>query len=108
MLLPVKYLSRVPKKDANGDKIPHPVHDNEYVMEERELEEAIDVQRIKGTRPFHGQKYETKKPIVVVYLYPDSYKDKAKELHVLAEYEEFVTQVNELKSRTREKEKAAT
>ena len=106
MLLPITYISRIPKKDENGNKIPHPVEDGEYVMDERELEEAIDVDRIKAVRPFHGKKYQTKKPITVVYLKPDSFKEKAKEMHVLAEYKDFVTQVNEFKCGIREEEKA--
>lgn len=100
MLLQVRYVNRV-KGSA-----PDPFNEGKFIDQDKVLEEAIDVRRVKAARPFHGNKHEIKEPIVVVYLYPDNPKDRAKELHVLSDYETFVKNVNVLKGRTRQEEKA--
>lgn len=96
MLLDVKYVTKA-KTDA-----PDPFNDGKKVMEDKVLTEAIDVWRIKAMRPFHGQKYNVGS-VTVVYLKPDSEKEKPREIHVIGEYKEILAEVNELRSRTREK-----
>ena len=109
MLLKVEYMTHAIVKDAHGNKTPHPIDEGKHLTEEKRLKEAIDVFRIKAIRPFHGNRYKTVSgaKMICVYLKPDTFKDKARELHVVADYDGFVETVNGLKSRAREEEETA-
>lgn len=106
MLLKVKYISTSPIRNSRGHAAPHPIEEGQQVKDEKILDEAIDVDRIKGIRPFHGNRYSKHGKVAVVYLKPDTFKEKAKEMHVLADWEELTEKVNELKAGARKEEKA--
>lgn len=117
MLLPVRKIDNTPEKDSHGAIKTNPA-DGKTLMGLKILEEAIDVNLIKGMRPFHksGGKYaKVDEDITVVYLRSgdkiyekirdkeiekDSERERVFEIHIIGNYEELVNQVNELRQKS--------
>ena len=118
MLIEIQKIRRVAVRDDRGNKVSNP--DGEGIlMEEKTANEAIDVGSIKSIRPFRDDgkvhRIIDNEPfdgqVCVIYLYNnhpnedepenDSKRNRrTSEVHVVANYNELLKEVNELKARS--------
>lgn len=102
MFLKIKKISKYALKDGRGAVMKVPGTD-EKIVEEEELNEAIDVNMIKAIRPFtrRGNSHANiKGDISVIYFKPQPDKHgemKTAELHVVGNYEQLVDEINRLR-----------
>jgi len=99
MLIKLKKIRRITEKDEAGRHIPHPVSD-EKLTKDSVVEESINVHTIKSIRPFKKDGHAHRNidgDVCVIYLLGDK---RTAEIHVIAEYNELVEEVNELKRNT--------
>jgi len=110
MLIKVKKIRRSKAKTNEGGEIPNPLGGDVELKEDQVVEEAININSIKSVRPFRsdGQTHRNVTgEMCVIYLYSstedevssDKRRRRTPEIHVVANYEELVKQINELKSK---------
>lgn len=99
MLMLVRKIESTPEKDDSGAIKKHPVT-HEKIMKQKIVEEAININMIKGIRPFHihpekdnkpGKKKITDEPVSVFYM-----DGTPAEIRVVGDWKEHIEKVNKL------------
>ena len=106
MLIKVKKIIRSKARTEAGRAVPDPIGAGK-LTEERVVEEAINVDSIKAIRTFRNDGHSHRNvdgQKCVIYLFnlsedeDSKRKNKTAEIHVVADYDKLIEEVNALKS----------